>query len=373
MIMTPHEIVKPQVLVVDDEAGMRTALEVTFARRGWQVDAAGGKKEALTYLKLRKHSLVVTDIRMPDGDGFEVMRAARERSPQTAVILLTAFGSVPDAVAAMKSGACEYLVKPVPLEQLLQTAERICSVKNSRSCAMVGSSPALVRALDQARQAARSDADILIEAESGTGKELLAHMVHSLSSRAGHPFIAINCAGIPESLLESDLFGQVAGQVCTLANPTWQEVQLNLALAQAPTWPAAASGWIRSVADAPANVSLEWQLSAALNTALAAAQPEQKSAASSGKNVFASPDPARLGFFMDLELDVTLRFGGCNMLLKDILQLGPGSVLELDREIQDPADLLLDGKLIAKGEVVVVEGNYGLRITEVLAGSRVQA
>jgi DNA-binding NtrC family response regulator len=139
------------------------------------------------------------------------MNAARKLLPQSAVILLTAFASVPDAVSAMKSGACEYLVKPVSLEQLLETADRVCAAANSLPCQMIGSSPALRHALDTAQQAAASDADILIQAESGTGKELLARMVHSLSARRECPFIAINCAGIPESLLESELFGHGRG------------------------------------------------------------------------------------------------------------------------------------------------------------------
>jgi flagellar motor switch protein FliN/FliY len=164
-----------------------------------------------------------------------------------------------------------------------------------------------------------------------------------------------------------ELSRQVAGHVSTAAKPTWQELPFNLALAQAPTWPAAASGWIRSGAGAPAEVVLAWQMSAALNASLTTAE-QQKAAANTPETPAATSDPDRLGFFMDLELDVTLRFGGRNILLKDILQLGPGSVLELDREIQDPADLLLDGKLIARGEVLMVDGNYGLRVKEVFTG-----
>ena len=161
-----------------------------------------------------------------------------------------------------------------------------------------------------------------------------------------------------------ELLRQVAGHVSTAAKKIWQELPLNLALSQAPTWPPAASGWIRS--GTPAVLAIEWQLSAALNTSLASVQLEQKPSGQP-QPAGASSDPDRLGLFMDLELEVTLRFGGRHVLLKDILQLGPGSILELDREVQDPADLLLDGKLIARGEVVMVDGNYGLRVTEVLA------
>lgn len=161
-----------------------------------------------------------------------------------------------------------------------------------------------------------------------------------------------------------ELLRQVAGHVSTSAKNIWPELPLNLALSQAPTWPAAVSGWMRSAAGGPAEIAIEWRLSAALNASLASAQQALTSRPATAP---ASSDPARLGFFMDLELEVTLRFGGRDVLLKDILQLGPGSVLELDREIQDPADLLLDGKLIARGEVVIVDGNYGLRVNEVLA------
>lgn len=143
-----------------------------------------------------------------------------------------------------------------------------------------------------------------------------------------------------------ELLRQVAGHVSTSAKPIWQEIPFNLTLTQAPGWPAAASGSLRSSPGAPAEIAIAWQISAALAASLAAAEPKPSPAATN-QNA-ATMDPNRLGFLMNLELDVTLRFGGRDILLKDILQLGPGSVLELDREIQDPADLLLDGKLIAR-------------------------
>ena len=203
-----------EVLVVEDDAGMRTALEISFLRHGWRVDTANGASDAMMKFRRAKHALIVTDIRMPDGDGFGVMREARALAPRTAVILLTAFGSVPDAVTAMRNGACDYLVKPVSFEQLEHAAQEILARSQVADCEpgqLVGHSPALLRTLDRVRQVAGIDADILIQAESGTGKELLARMIHRLSPRRDHPFIAVNCAAFPETLLESELFGYAKG------------------------------------------------------------------------------------------------------------------------------------------------------------------
>jgi DNA-binding NtrC family response regulator len=220
------------VLVVDDEAGMRTALVGSFAGHGWQVESASGVQDALTRFRLKRHSLVVTDIRMNDGDGLAVMRGVRALEPQTAVVLLTAYASVPDAVAAVREGACDYLVKPVVFEQLEETARRVLNpgrndrtrndrtrndkTRNERSASgsgneIVGHSAIWLRTLERARQAAVSDADILIQAESGSGKEVVARLIHACSARCDRPFIAVNCAAFPEHLLESELFGHAKG------------------------------------------------------------------------------------------------------------------------------------------------------------------
>jgi DNA-binding NtrC family response regulator len=211
-----------RVLVVDDEAGMRVALQAHFERRDWQVETAANAAEALEKFRRGRHPLVVTDIRMPDprhrmaADGFAVMREARLLAPHTAVILLTAFANVSDAVNAIKGGACDYLVKPVCFDQLELAAERILAQARAQSSAveeegLAGRSPAWLRALDRVRQAAASGADVLIEAESGTGKELVARLLHRLSARRDHPFVAVNCAAFPETLLESELFGYARG------------------------------------------------------------------------------------------------------------------------------------------------------------------
>ncbi|MGA2744890.1 MAG: sigma-54 dependent transcriptional regulator [Candidatus Sulfotelmatobacter sp.] len=205
------------VLIVDDEPGILMALRTNFQRDGWLVDVAAGSTEALRKFKLQRFPLVVTDVRMPDGDGLNLMHTVRASSPSTAVIVLTAFGNVPEAVQAMRGGACDYLTKPVSFEELQSAVERVMRQAASpsgnavSSGAIVGTAPNLLRALERARHAARTAADVLIEAESGTGKELFARYIHENSERRARPFIAVNCAAVPENLLESELFGHVRG------------------------------------------------------------------------------------------------------------------------------------------------------------------
>jgi DNA-binding NtrC family response regulator len=206
------------VLVVDDEPGMRMALQANFQREGWRVETASGASDALRRLRDGHFPLVVTDVRMPDGNGLQLMRTVRSSHPSTAVIVLTAFGNVPEAVKAIQDGACDYLTKPISFEQLQTSVARVMQhLKNAavpteaEKNAIVGTAPALLLALDRARHAARTNADVLIEAESGTGKELLARFIHDNSSRRDKPFVAVNCAAVPEHLLESELFGHVRG------------------------------------------------------------------------------------------------------------------------------------------------------------------
>jgi DNA-binding NtrC family response regulator len=205
-----------QVLVVDDEMAMRAALEASFGRQGWKVTTAGGTGEALERFRQSPCPLAVTDMRMPDGDGLRVMQGVRTLAPETAVIFLPAFGNVPEAVTAMREGACDYLVKPISFEQLKEAAARVMRVRPVKPPAdhagdFIGSSAVTRRLIDRGRQVARTEADVLVEAESGTGKELLARLIHRSSPRRQGPFVAVNCAGFPDSLPESELFGHVRG------------------------------------------------------------------------------------------------------------------------------------------------------------------
>jgi DNA-binding NtrC family response regulator len=213
MTNTSSNCVNSSVLVVDDEPGMRTALQANFQRHGWRVETASGVRDAARAVELTSFDLVVSDVRMRDGDGFEVMCSVLKNSPTTAVILLTAFGSVPEAVESMRSGAFDYLTKPVSFDQLQAAAARVMQRMSGKmiaskalnenasggigSTGIIGRSPLLLQALERARAAASTDADVLIEAESGTGKELLAKFIHETSDRSRKPFIAVNCAAVP--------------------------------------------------------------------------------------------------------------------------------------------------------------------------------
>lgn len=176
----------------------------------------------------------------------------------------------------------------------------------------------------------------------------------------------------PEAIEE--LLRQVAGYVTTALKSRWGDVQFHLKSGPPPSWSPGASGWLASVGEAPLNIGIEWQLSAALHAALPVASPSVQNPASESGVPRATIEPPahggiveqNLGLLMDVGLEVMLRFGERKMVLREILELGAGAVVELDRQVDEPVDLLLDGKVIARGEVVVVDGNYGLRVLELL-------
>ncbi|HYP78198.1 MAG TPA: sigma-54 dependent transcriptional regulator [Polyangiaceae bacterium] len=213
------------VLVVDDEASNLASLEKIFQREGMRVFTADGAKAALEIVRRHRVQVVLTDLMMPGTSGAELLRALKEVSPDTEVVLMTAYGTVETAVQAMRDGAYDFVEKPLKrmtiVKSVRKAAERQSLVAENRSLRqelklltnreIVGQSPALRRVLDVATQAAPSSATVLILGESGTGKELIARYIHSKSGRANGPFVAVNCAAIPESILEAELFGHERG------------------------------------------------------------------------------------------------------------------------------------------------------------------
>jgi DNA-binding NtrC family response regulator len=200
-----------EILVVDDEPQMLIAVFETLKRKGYRITTAGSGMEAICRLKERCFSLVLTDMRMPEVTGLDLLKKVKTLSPQTPVVLLTAYGTIQNAVDAMRHGAFDYLLKPFSSESLEAVVRRALSTvqgKDERtSREIVTQDPVFSQMLCRATQAAGSSATVLIEAESGTGKELLARMIHRESPRASAPFVAVNCAALPENLLESELFG----------------------------------------------------------------------------------------------------------------------------------------------------------------------
>src|SRR6186713_277200 len=213
------------VLVVDDEASNLASLEKIFQREGMRVFTADGAKQALELARRHRVQVVLSDLMMPGTNGVELLRAIKELSPDSEVVLMTAYGTVETAVHAMREGAYDFVEKPLKriniVKSVRKAAEKQSLVAENRSLRqelqlltnreIVGQSPALRRVLDIATQAAPSSATVLLLGESGTGKELLARYTHSKSVRSHGPFIAVNCSAIPESILEAELFGHEKG------------------------------------------------------------------------------------------------------------------------------------------------------------------
>ena len=216
----------PPILIVEDKDSLRTMLRLALEAQGHTVIEARDQPEAVAALQSTYPALVLSDLRLPDGDGLGVLRAAKEIDPELAVVVMTAFGSIQDAVAAMREGALDFLAKPVDPDHLLLIVERALATRRMAvenlllreelavrrgAPQIVGEDAKLKQVSMSLHRAAATDMTVLLEGESGTGKELFARALHALSPRADGPFVAINCAAIPETLLETELFGYEKG------------------------------------------------------------------------------------------------------------------------------------------------------------------
>lgn len=229
--MTPAREPRARVLVVDDEIANREALQRILVREGYEAVHVASGEEALDALRAAPFQLLLTDLKMPRMDGVELLRAARVVAPDVEVVLMTAYGTVEAAVEAMREGAYDFLTKPLKRHELLRSIEKALEkrslVAENRAlrarlqeresrregplARIVGNSDALRRVLDVVRQVAPAQATVLITGESGTGKELIAEALHHLSPRGQGPLVKLACAALPETLLESELFGHEAG------------------------------------------------------------------------------------------------------------------------------------------------------------------
>lgn len=202
-----------KVLLVEDDRSLREALADTLLLAGHDYQAVGSAEEALTAVAREAFSLVLSDVNMPGMDGHQLLALLRARQPQLPVLLMTAHGAVERAVDAMRQGAADYLVKPFEPKALLDLVARhaLGNLGASDAEGPIAVEPASAQLLELAARVARSDSTVLISGESGTGKEVLARYIHQQSHRASQPFIAINCAAIPDNMLEATLFGHEKG------------------------------------------------------------------------------------------------------------------------------------------------------------------
>lgn len=213
-----------KILIVDDELNIRRILQMAFEKVGHEVSVAEDAHSALGLLESHNFDLVITDVTMPGMNGYELQKVVHENQPDVPVIIMTAYGTIPQAVAAIRNGAFEYITKPFDLDQLKKIAASALdgaltppkSKKKAGKLEMGGDpflavSPAMKQVLETVRQVADSKATIMIGGESGVGKEVVSQAIHALSSRAKKPFVAVSCAALPDTLLESELFGYEKG------------------------------------------------------------------------------------------------------------------------------------------------------------------
>jgi two-component system response regulator HydG len=219
---------KPSILVVDDESGILDTLRILLRNEGFEVGTAQGGKAGLEQIRSGTHDIILSDVRMPQVSGLDILNAAREQDPMTPVILMTAQASLQSAISAVNSGAFYYIQKPFSNDELVAILRRACEYRavrvenkqlkqeirrrdKSAVSRPIGKSKRFTDVLKLAEHVAPTDSTVLIQGESGTGKEVVARYVHNLSNRADGPFLSINCGALPENLLESELFGHVKG------------------------------------------------------------------------------------------------------------------------------------------------------------------
>jgi len=217
---------RPNILVVDDELSMRELLEYMLAKEGYRVSCAENGRRAVAMVEQNSYDLLLCDIRLGDISGLDVLRACKQHRPGTVVILISAYASTETAVEAMNEGAYDYVPKPFNKDELMETVAKALELrtaeqekerldgelKRSLNFGMiVGVSPAMQHIYKMIGQVAKTKTNVLITGESGTGKELIAQAIHRQSDRRDQPFVAINCGGIPETLMESELFGHKKG------------------------------------------------------------------------------------------------------------------------------------------------------------------
>lgn len=217
-----------KILIVDDEMIVRNFLAETLRRKNIEVITAENGKKALSLIKETPFDMVITDMKMPDLTGIEVLKKCKEISPNTIVVVITAFGSIENAVEAMRLGAFSYLIKPFSpdtIEAIIEKAKEHLSLVQENQYLrqqvstgdsplqfkIIGESPAMKQIMHDVMRVSQSNASVFINGESGTGKEVIAQAIHSFSPRASHPFIKVNCAAIPETLIESEFFGHEKG------------------------------------------------------------------------------------------------------------------------------------------------------------------
>jgi two-component system response regulator FlrC len=199
---------KNNVLVVDDDNHMRIALKESLVRAGYTVALAEDGRKAMVEIDRNVFDLVITDVKMPHLGGIDLLKAIKETSPLMPVILMTGYGTVKDAVKVIKEGAYDYIQKPFNTDTLYSVVQRALNVNNGK---IIFASRAMKEVLKQAQRVAASDATVLVLGESGVGKEVISKFIHENSGRAHMPFVAVNCAALPENLLESELFGYEKG------------------------------------------------------------------------------------------------------------------------------------------------------------------